>query len=80
MIGNKLYGFSLGSNVLSVIANDDLLRQAGVEINDTNWTWDDFEKDGDSSSRQDREIWNEHYESAGCVLPVLFKNTGREIL
>ncbi|MFP3122466.1 sugar ABC transporter substrate-binding protein [Ectobacillus funiculus] len=44
MIGNKLYGFSLGSNVLSVIANDDLLEQAGVEINDTNWTWDDFEK------------------------------------
>ncbi len=44
MIGNKLYGFSLGSNVLSVIANDDLLKQAGVEINDTNWTWDDFEK------------------------------------
>ncbi|GAA3329116.1 hypothetical protein GCM10020331_075850 [Ectobacillus funiculus] len=42
MIGNKLYGFSLGSNVLSVIANDDLLGQAGVEINDSNWTWDDF--------------------------------------
>ncbi|WP_342044437.1 ABC transporter substrate-binding protein [Bacillus sp. OTU530] len=44
MIGKKLYGFSLGSNVLSVIANDDLLGQAGVEINDSNWTWDDFEK------------------------------------
>jgi multiple sugar transport system substrate-binding protein len=41
-IGDKLYGFNLGSNVLSVISNDDMLKQAGVEINDENWTWDDF--------------------------------------
>lgn len=44
MIDNKLYGFTLGSNVLSVISNDDMLKQAGVEIDDKKWTWDDFEK------------------------------------
>lgn len=44
MIDNKLYGFTLGSNVLSVISNDDMLKQAGVEIDDQKWTWDDFEK------------------------------------
>lgn len=44
MIGEKLYGFPLGSNVLSVISNDDMLKQAGVEIDDQNWTWDDFEE------------------------------------
>ena len=43
-IGDKMYGFNLGSNVLSVITNDDMLKEAGVELNAENWTWDDFEK------------------------------------
>ncbi|WP_050180317.1 ABC transporter substrate-binding protein [Domibacillus robiginosus] len=43
-IDDKMYGFNLGSNVLSVITNDDMLKEAGVELNDENWTWDDFEK------------------------------------
>ncbi|WNS80948.1 sugar ABC transporter substrate-binding protein [Domibacillus sp. DTU_2020_1001157_1_SI_ALB_TIR_016] len=43
-IGDKMYGFNMGSNVLSVITNDDMLKQAGVELNSENWTWDDFEK------------------------------------
>jgi multiple sugar transport system substrate-binding protein len=43
-IGDKLYGFNLGSNVLSVITNDDMLKEAGVEIDDENWTWDDFQQ------------------------------------
>ncbi|QHZ46463.1 carbohydrate ABC transporter substrate-binding protein [Bacillus sp. NSP9.1] len=42
-IGGKLYGFPLGINVLSVITNDDLLKEVGAEIDDENWTWDDFE-------------------------------------
>lgn len=44
MIADKLYGFALGSNVLTVITNDDLLKEAGIKIDDENWTWDDFEK------------------------------------
>ncbi|WP_411829271.1 ABC transporter substrate-binding protein [Paenibacillus kribbensis] len=43
-IAGKLYGFTLGSNVLSVITNDNLLKEAGIKIEDENWTWDDFEK------------------------------------
>ncbi|MBD4756549.1 sugar ABC transporter substrate-binding protein, partial [Xanthomonas citri pv. citri] len=43
-IDNKLYGFTLGVNVLSVIANEDLLKKAGVSINQENWTWEDYEK------------------------------------
>ncbi|MEC0180741.1 extracellular solute-binding protein [Paenibacillus peoriae] len=43
-IAGKLYGFTLGSNVLSVITNDHLLKEAGIQIEDENWTWDDFEK------------------------------------
>ena len=42
-IGDQLYGFPLGVNVLSVITNDDLLKEAGVEIDDGSWTWTDFE-------------------------------------
>ncbi|ASR48255.1 sugar ABC transporter substrate-binding protein [Paenibacillus kribbensis] len=43
-IAGKLYGFTLGSNVLSVITNDNLLKEAGIKIEDENWTWNDFEK------------------------------------
>jgi multiple sugar transport system substrate-binding protein len=43
-IGDKLYGFNLGSNVLSVISNDDMLNTAGVKLDDTKWTWEEFEK------------------------------------
>lgn len=42
-IGDQLYGFPLGVNVLSVITNDDMLKEAGVEIDDGSWTWTDFE-------------------------------------
>ncbi|TRZ38186.1 extracellular solute-binding protein [Niallia circulans] len=41
-IGANLYGFNLGSNVLSVITNDDMLTESGVELNDEAWTWDQF--------------------------------------
>ena len=41
-IGDNLYGFNLGSNVLSVITNDDMLTDSGVELNEEAWTWDQF--------------------------------------
>ncbi|MCY8914584.1 ABC transporter substrate-binding protein [Bacillus atrophaeus] len=44
MLDGKLYGFTLGVNVLSVIANDELLKKTGVEIDSENWTWSDYEK------------------------------------
>ncbi|MCY8988752.1 ABC transporter substrate-binding protein [Bacillus atrophaeus] len=44
MLDGKLYGFTLGVNVLSVIANDELLKEMGVEIDSENWTWSDYEK------------------------------------
>ena len=43
MIADKFYGFTLGSNVLTVITNDNLLKEAGIKMDDENWTWDDFE-------------------------------------
>lgn len=44
MMAGKLYGFALGSNVLSVITNDHLIKEASTTIDDENWTWDEFEK------------------------------------
>ncbi|MCY8950913.1 ABC transporter substrate-binding protein [Bacillus atrophaeus] len=44
MLDGKLYGFTLGVNVLSVIANDELLKKTGVAIDSENWTWSDYEK------------------------------------
>ncbi|WP_462405412.1 ABC transporter substrate-binding protein [Gracilibacillus sp. Marseille-QA3620] len=43
-LNGELYGFPLGSNVLTVITNDELLKKAGVELNADEWTWDDFGK------------------------------------
>jgi len=43
-IGEELYGFTVGINVLSVISNEQLLDKAGVKIHDDTWTWDDMEQ------------------------------------
>ncbi len=43
-IGDQLYGFTIGINVLSVISNDILLNLSGVDINDDTWTWEDMER------------------------------------
>jgi multiple sugar transport system substrate-binding protein len=40
-----LYGLSTGQNAYVVMINEDLFKQAGVEIpDDTTWTWDDYYK------------------------------------
>ncbi|MCM3701602.1 extracellular solute-binding protein [Paenibacillus macerans] len=44
MLAGQLYGFALGSNVLSVLTNDHLIQEAGLKIDEEHWTWDDFEK------------------------------------
>jgi len=42
-VGDKLYGFNLGVNTLQVHYDPELLKQAGVTL-DQNWTWDDYER------------------------------------
>jgi len=42
-VGGKLYGFNLGVNTLQVHYDPELLKQAGVTL-DQNWTWDDYER------------------------------------
>lgn len=44
LMAKKLYGFTLGSNVLTVITNDDMLEETGIKVEDENWTWNEFEK------------------------------------
>ena len=40
-----LYGLSTGQNAYVVMVNEDLFKQAGVEIpDDTTWTWEDYYK------------------------------------
>lgn len=43
-MGEGLYGFTVGINVLSVISNEQLLDKAGVKINDNTWAWEDMEQ------------------------------------
>lgn len=44
LMTENLYGFTLGSNVLTVITNDDMLDETGIKVEDENWTWNEFEK------------------------------------
>ena len=40
-----LYGLSTGQNAYVVMINEDLFKQAGVEVpDDTTWTWEDYHK------------------------------------
>lgn len=42
-LDGKLYGLPFSQNAYTVIANEDLFAEAGVELpDDTTWTWDDF--------------------------------------
>ncbi len=43
-IKDSLYGLPAGVNVLSVISNDRLVKEAGIEMDSQTWTWDDYEK------------------------------------
>ncbi|OAS82057.1 sugar ABC transporter substrate-binding protein [Metabacillus litoralis] len=43
-IGDKMYGFTLGINVLSVITNDDILQKSEINIDGNSWTWSDMEQ------------------------------------
>ncbi|PTM57963.1 ABC transporter substrate-binding protein [Desmospora activa] len=43
-IDDQLFGFNLGNNVLSVITDDNRLKEAGLNPPEDDWTWDDFEK------------------------------------
>jgi multiple sugar transport system substrate-binding protein len=43
-IGDKLYGFNAGVNVVGLHYDPELLKKAGVEALDENWTWDDYKE------------------------------------
>jgi multiple sugar transport system substrate-binding protein len=43
-LGDKLYGLNAGVNVLGYHYDPALLKKAGVESLDENWTWDDYEE------------------------------------
>ncbi|MFS0883206.1 ABC transporter substrate-binding protein [Metabacillus niabensis] len=43
-IGDKLYGFNAGVNVLGFNYDPALLKKIGVESLDENWTWDDYKE------------------------------------
>lgn len=41
-IGDEIYAISLGTNSLAMVFDPDLFEQAGVEIPDTIYTWDEW--------------------------------------
>ncbi|WP_235848557.1 ABC transporter substrate-binding protein [Litchfieldia alkalitelluris] len=43
-INDRLYGFTIGINVLSVISNNQLLDEAGVSIHEDHWSWEELEQ------------------------------------
>ncbi|MGI8383456.1 ABC transporter substrate-binding protein [Robertmurraya sp. P23] len=73
---DKLYGFTLGSNVLSVITNDGILNQAGVVIDDDNWTWDDFEKTAIAIRKATRKYGTNGMYPADVFFPYYLRTKG----
>ncbi|TDQ42378.1 ABC transporter substrate-binding protein [Aureibacillus halotolerans] len=43
-VGDKLYGFNLGENVVNFQYNPATLKKIGVEELPEDWTWDDYEE------------------------------------
>ncbi|MBO1510184.1 ABC transporter substrate-binding protein [Metabacillus bambusae] len=43
-LGDKLYGFNAGVNVVGFHYDPELLKKVGVESLDENWTWDDYKE------------------------------------
>lgn len=43
-VDGQLYGMNLGSNSQSIILDLDAFEQAGMDLPDPQWTWDDFEQ------------------------------------
>lgn len=42
IVDDKLYGLPTGGNATAAFVNTDILAQAGVEVPDESWTWDDL--------------------------------------
>ncbi|MEH7255309.1 extracellular solute-binding protein, partial [Neobacillus niacini] len=43
-LGDKLYGINAGVNVVGFHYDQELLKKAGVDSLDENWTWDDYKE------------------------------------
>ncbi|OAS82054.1 MULTISPECIES: ABC transporter substrate-binding protein [Metabacillus] len=43
-LGDKLYGFNAGVNVVGFHYDPELLKKVGVDSLDENWTWDDYKE------------------------------------
>ncbi|MCL2479596.1 MAG: ABC transporter substrate-binding protein [Treponema sp.] len=43
-LGGKLIALDLGTNCWGMLADPAILKKAGVTIDDTNWTWKDYEQ------------------------------------
>ncbi len=42
IVDGTLYGLPTGGNATAAFVNVDILEQAGIEVPDASWTWDDF--------------------------------------
>jgi multiple sugar transport system substrate-binding protein len=66
-LDGELYGLPFSQNAYTVIANEDLFTQAGVELpDDTTWTWDDFyEISGQVATNLGGDVRGSDYGEAG---------------
>ncbi len=66
-LDGELYGLPFSQNAYTVIANEDLFAQAGVELpDDTSWTWEDFyEVSGQVATALGGDVRGSDYGEAG---------------
>ena len=43
-INGKLYGINVGSNALCIVYDEEMIKEAGMEVPGPEMSWEDFEK------------------------------------
>jgi multiple sugar transport system substrate-binding protein len=78
-IDGKLYGMNLGVNALTVIMDDEMLKQAGVNPPKDDWTWDDFEKTALEVKNKKNIYGTNGMYPADVFLPYYLRSNGQHM-
>ncbi|WP_342023491.1 ABC transporter substrate-binding protein [Arthrobacter citreus] len=75
-----LYGLSTGQNAYTVMVNEDLFAQAGVDIpDDTTWTWDDYYKTSAAISSKLDGVAGTDYGALDVDLRIWLRQQGESL-
>lgn len=79
-VEDELYGVVAASNAMGLVANEDLLAEAGVSLPDGEYTWDELaEVAAAASAALGDEVWGLHDDGGDLILFILdVRDDGRQ--